>query len=39
MKMADGGFRPAYNVQVASVAGEQIAGLRSIPPPPAPIAA
>src|ERR1700685_301526 len=24
MKMADGGFRPAYNVQVASVAGEQI---------------
>ena len=28
MKMADGGFRPAYNVQVASAAGEQIvAGL------------
>src|SRR3984893_18239624 len=24
MKMADGGFRPAYNVQVASAAGEQI---------------
>lgn len=24
MKMADGGFRPAYNVQVASVASEQI---------------
>jgi transposase len=24
MKMADGGFRPAFNVQVASVAGEQI---------------
>jgi transposase len=24
MKMADGGFRPAYNVQVASIAGEQI---------------
>ena len=24
MKMPDGGFRPAYNVQVASVAGEQI---------------
>jgi transposase len=24
MKMADGGFRPAYNVQVASCAGEQI---------------
>jgi transposase len=24
MKMADGGFRPAYNVQVASVADEQI---------------
>jgi transposase len=24
LKMADGGFRPAYNVQVASVAGEQI---------------
>jgi transposase len=24
MKMADGGFRPAYNVRVASVAGEQI---------------
>src|SRR5262249_44583854 len=24
MKMADGGYRPAYNVQVASVAGEQI---------------
>lgn len=24
MKMADGGFRPAYNMQVASVAGEQI---------------
>jgi transposase len=24
MKMADGGFRPAYNVQVATVAGEQI---------------
>jgi transposase len=24
MKMANGGFRPAYNVQVASVAGEQI---------------
>ena len=24
MKMADGGFRPGYNVQVASVAGEQI---------------
>jgi transposase len=24
MKMADGGFRPAYNAQVASVAGEQI---------------
>jgi transposase len=24
MKLADGGFRPAYNVQVASVAGEQI---------------
>ena len=24
MKMADGGFRPAYNVQVASVAGTQI---------------
>jgi transposase len=24
MKMADGGFRPAYNVQVSSVAGEQI---------------
>ena len=24
MKMADGGFRPAYNVQVTSVAGEQI---------------
>jgi transposase len=24
MKMADGGFRPAYNVQVASVAGEQM---------------
>ena len=24
MKMADGGFRPAYNVQVASVAGEPI---------------
>jgi transposase len=24
MKMADGGFRPAYNVQVASVGGEQI---------------
>jgi transposase len=23
MKMADGGFRPAYNVQVASTAGEQ----------------
>jgi transposase len=23
MKMADGGFRPGYNVQVASVAGEQ----------------
>jgi transposase len=28
MKMADGGFRPGYNVQVASAAGEQIvAGL------------
>lgn len=25
MKMADGGFRPAYNVQVVSTAGEQIA--------------
>jgi transposase len=25
MKMADGGFRPAYNMQIASVAGEQIA--------------
>ena len=24
MKMADGRFRPAYNVQVASVADEQI---------------
>lgn len=24
MKMADGGFRPGYNVQVASAAGEQI---------------
>ncbi|HEX7856816.1 MAG TPA: IS1182 family transposase [Sphingobium sp.] len=24
MKMADGGFRPAYNVQVASTVGEQI---------------
>jgi transposase len=24
MKMADGGFRPGYNVQVTSVAGEQI---------------
>jgi hypothetical protein len=24
IKMADGGFRPAYNLQVASVAGEQI---------------
>ncbi|MGY3482160.1 transposase [Bradyrhizobium sp. USDA 4011] len=24
MKMADGGFRPGYNLQVASVAGEQI---------------
>lgn len=24
MKMADGGFRPAYNVQVASAAGQQI---------------
>jgi transposase len=24
MKMADGGFRPAYNVQVASAAGKQI---------------
>jgi len=24
VKMADGGFRPAYNMQVASVAGEQI---------------
>jgi transposase len=24
MKMADGGFRPAYNVQVTSVAGQQI---------------
>ena len=24
MKMADAGFRPAYNVQVASAAGEQI---------------
>lgn len=24
LKMADGGFRPAYNVQVASTAGEQI---------------
>jgi transposase len=24
MKMADGGFRPGYNVQVVSVAGEQI---------------
>src|SRR4029079_6788483 len=24
MKMADGGFRPAYNVQVASIADEQI---------------
>ena len=24
MKMADGGFRPAWNVQVATVAGEQI---------------
>jgi transposase len=24
MKMADGGFRPAYNVQVTSTAGEQI---------------
>lgn len=24
MKMADGGFRPGYNVQVASTAGEQI---------------
>ena len=24
MKMADGGFRPAYNVQVASPAGEQL---------------
>lgn len=24
MKMADGGFRPAYNVQVVTVAGEQI---------------
>ena len=24
MKMADGGFRPAYNVQVASAAGEQV---------------
>ncbi len=24
LKMADGGFRPAYNVQVASAAGEQI---------------
>src|SRR6266700_3735117 len=24
IKMADGGFRPAYNMQVASVAGEQI---------------
>ncbi|MDO3437029.1 IS1182 family transposase [Rhizobium sp. CBN3] len=28
MKMADGGFRPGYNVQVASTAGEQfVAGL------------
>ncbi len=25
VKMADGGFRPAYNMQIASVAGEQIA--------------
>ena len=25
IKMADGGFRPAYNMQIASVAGEQIA--------------
>ena len=24
IKMADGGFRPAYNMQIASVAGEQI---------------
>src|SRR6202040_2973916 len=24
MKMADGGFRPAYNVQVTSAAGQQI---------------
>ena len=24
MKMADGGFRPAYNVQVVSAAGEPI---------------
>jgi len=24
VKMADGGFRPAYNMQIASVAGEQI---------------
>ena len=24
MKMPDGGFRPAYNMQIASVAGEQI---------------
>lgn len=24
MKMADGGFRPSYNMQVASIAGEQI---------------
>jgi transposase len=24
MKMADGGFRPAYNVQVVSIAGQQI---------------
>lgn len=25
MKMADGGFRPAYNVQVTSAASQQIA--------------
>ena len=31
MKMADGGFRPAYNVQVTSAAGEQIVTGSTLP--------
>ena len=39
MKMADGGFRPAYNVQVVSAAGEQIVVDVGPLATPAPIAA